>query len=541
MRFVVHGYLFAVLLTVAWGGAAVADELKIPGGCVAADSAKPGPAGYADRVIHEKTGIELILMPAGTFTIGTDDPNASSSPKPARQVTVTRPFYIGKTEVTNGQYRRFMEARPDYDGEADVDPAYDLYLRHMRSKSVMSDADEYPVVYVSWHNAKAFCQWAGLALPGEAQWEYACRAGTTTKFSFGDDLADIPKYAWVDMAADHHTHPVATKLPNPWGLYDVHGNVWEWCADDYIYGYEDTPADESIRRDPHSQTKTLRGGSWSTGPCRSLERTPAWLYSTALGSVSRFNIAPGNAWYDRGFRVILPLSAVPALPVAAAAPTPQPTAWTARMPPPAGILVGQYTFEEGSGEKVVDSSGRNNHGKNKGARYVELGPDKGFALNFDSMDASVDFGNGPDFDLRSHLTIEMWVRPERLPEVHEIGVVGKGFNSYLLSFTSHVWFYIDGGSNHCGAEHGLEQWYHVVAVYDRQNMNFYLDGKLVDQRPMVHPVAQGGNFFFRPPLPSDGEIEKPWSFMLDDVRIYSRALSTKEVDRHYQEQAASKL
>ena len=542
MRFVVHGYLFAVLLTVAWGGAAVADELKIPAGCVAADSAKPGPAGYADRVIHEKTGIELILMPAGTFTIGTDDPHASSSPKPARQVTVTRPFYIGKTEVTNGQYRRFMGARPDYDGEADVDPAYDLYLRHMRGKSVMSDADEYPVVYVSWHNAKAFCQWAGLALPGEAQWEYACRAGTTTKFSFGDDLADIPKYAWVDLAADHHTHPVATKLPNPWGLYDVHGNVWEWCADDYIYGYEDAPDDESIRRDPNSQTKPLRGGSWSTGPCRSLERTPSWFYSTALGSVSRLNIAPGNAWYDRGFRVIIPLSAVPALPIAAAAPTPEPTApTTPAQSSPAGILIGQYTFEEGSGEKVIDSSGRNNHGNNKGARYVELGPDKGFALNFDSMDASVDFGNGPDFDLRSHLTIEMWVRPERLPEVHEIGVVGKGFNSYLLSFTSHVWFYIDGGSNHCGAEHGLEQWYHVVAVYDRQNMNFYLDGKLVDQRPMVHPVAQGGNFFFRPPLPSDGEIEKPWSFMLDDVRIYSRALSTKEVDRHYQEQAASKL
>ena len=541
MRSVVHSYLFAVLLTVAWGGAAVADELKIPAGCVAADSAKPGPAGYADRVIHEKTGIELILMPAGTFTIGTDDPNASSSPKPARQVTVTRPFYIGKTEVTNGQYRRFMEARPDYDGQADTDPAYDLYLRHMRGKSVMSDADEYPVVYVSWHNAKAFCQWAGLALPGEAQWEYACRAGTTTKFSFGDDLADIPRYAWVDLAAGHHTHPVATKLPNPWGLYDVHGNVWEWCADDYIYNYEDAPADESIRRDPNSQTKPLRGGSWSTGPCRSLERTPAWFYSTALGSVSRFNIAPGNAWYDRGFRVILPLSAVPALPIAAAAPTPKPTASTApTQSAPAGILIGQYTVEEGSGKKVVDSSGRDNHGENKGARYVKLGPDKGFALNFDSMDASVDFGNGPDFDLRSHLTLEMWVRSETLPEVREIGVMGKGFNSYFLSFTGHVWCYIDGGSNHCSTEHGLEQWYHVVAVYDRQNMNLYLDGKLVDQRPMVHPVAQGGNFFFRPPLPSDGEIEKPWSFMRDDVRSYSRALSPEEVASHYQEQAAGK-
>ena len=157
-----------------------------------------------------------------------------------------------------------------------------------------------------------------------------------------------------------------------------------------------------------------------------------------------------------------------------------------------------------------------------------------------STDASVDFGDPVDFDLRSHLTLEMWVHPKALPEVREIGVMGKGFNSYLLSFTGHVWFYIDGGSNHCGAEHGLEQWYHVVAVYDRQNMNFYLDGKFVDQRPMVHPVAQGGNFFFRPPLPSDGEIEKPWSFMLDDVRIYSRALSAMEVARHFEDDAAGK-
>jgi formylglycine-generating enzyme required for sulfatase activity len=545
MRLLIIGFWLLVAGIIAGGNvSAVADELKVPSGCVAADGSQAGPHGYADRVIHEKTGIEMILLPAGTFTMGTNDPVTGGS-LTAHPVTIRRPFYVGKTEVTNGQYRRFIKARPDYKGEADVDPAYDLYLLHFKGKSTMSDADEYPVVYVSWQNANAFCSWAGLEIPGEAQWEYACRAGTSTKFSFGDDLADIPKYAWIDLAAGHTTHPVATKLPNPWGLYDVHGNVWEWCADDYISGYKDAPADESIRRDPNAQTKPLRGGSWSTGPGRSLERTPEWFYSTALGSVSRLNIAPGNAWYDRGFRVILPLSSVSALPIAAASASAKRSsaAFGSTAPTqsaPAGILIGQYTFEEGSGEKVVDSSGRNNHGKNRGARYVELGPDKGFALNFDSLDASVDFGNGPDFDLRSHLSLEMWVRPERLPEVHEIGVVGKGFNSYLLSFTSHVWFYIDGGSNHCRAEHGLEQWYHVVAVYDRQNMNFYLDGKFVDQRPMVYPVAQGGNFFFRPPLSSDGEIEKPWSFMLDDVRIYSRALSTKEVARHYQEQAPGK-
>jgi hypothetical protein len=207
---------------------------------------------------------------------------------------------------------------------------------------------------------------------------------------------------------------------------------------------------------------------------------------------------------------------------------------------PTGILVGKYTFEEGSGQKVVDSNGRNNHEKNHGARYVKLGPAQGFALNFDSTDASVDFGERPDFDLRSHLTLEMWVHPKSLPKAREIGVMGKGFNSYLLSFTGQLWFYIDSGSNHCSAQHGLDQWYHVVAVYDRQNMNLYLDGKLVDQRPLSAPVAQGGNFFIRPPLSTDDQIEKPWSFMLDDVQIYNRALSPEEVARHYQAQAANK-
>ena len=297
-----------MLLTVFMGLGGIADEaLRTPSGCVAVAGAEAGPEGYADRVIHEKTGVELILIPAGSFTMGTSDPNAASHCRPARQVTIARPFYTGKTEITNSQYRRFIEARPGYDGEADTDPAYELYLLHFKDKSVMSAEDEYPVVWVSWHNAMAFCAWAGLQLPSEAQWEYACRAGTTTNFSFGDDLADLGKYAWVDLAAGHRTHPVATKLPNPWGLYDMHGNVWEWCADDYVYQYENAPPDGAPRRDPDSQTKPLRGGSWSTGPCRSLDRTASWWHTAAVGCVARFCVAPGNAWHDRGFRVILPL------------------------------------------------------------------------------------------------------------------------------------------------------------------------------------------------------------------------------------------
>ena len=282
-----------------------AESLKTPPGCVAADNAKPGPEGYADRVTHEKTGIEMILIPSGTFVMGTNDKNAASNVAPAHEVTISQPFYIGKTEVTNGQYRSFIKAKPDYNGEADVDPAYDLYLLHFKDKSVMSAEDEYPVVWVSWHNAAAFCAWAGLALPSEAQWEYACRAGTTTRYSFGDDEQNLHDYAWADLAAGHRTHPVATKLPNPWGLYDVHGNVWEWCADDAV-PYEAAATDGSVRRDPDAMTKVLRGGSWSTGPGVH-QKTPVWFYSSVLGSVARFNVAPGNAWHDRGFRVVLPL------------------------------------------------------------------------------------------------------------------------------------------------------------------------------------------------------------------------------------------
>ena len=195
-----------------------AETLKTPPGCKAADGAKAGPEGYADCVIHEKTGIEMILLPAGSFRMGTDDPNASSGAKPAHDATIKRPFYIGKTEVTNGQYRKFLAACPEYKGEDDVDPAYDLYLLHFNGKSVMSYEDNYPVVWVSWGNAKAFCDWAGLQLPSEAQWEYACKAGTTTKYSFGDNDKELYDYAWVDLAAEHHTHPRGHEETQPVGF-----------------------------------------------------------------------------------------------------------------------------------------------------------------------------------------------------------------------------------------------------------------------------------------------------------------------------------
>ena len=273
-----------VILVMLSGAVANGADLKAPAGCVPADDAKAGPNGSADRVIHEKTGIELLLIPAGAFLMGTK-PNA-------REVTIPKPFYIGKTEITNARYRAFVEAT-GYEGKADTDPAYDLYLLHWNGKSLMSKDDAFPVVWVSWKNAKAFCQWAGLSLPTEAQWEYACRGGTTTKYYFGDSQHDFDDYGWGLTNSEALTHPVAQKKPNAWGLYDMHGNVWEWCQDD-CGEYDDAPSDGSARVDEGLATKSLRGGSWSNS-------TLSWV----AGSAARFSSAPGNASNDVGFRVSL--------------------------------------------------------------------------------------------------------------------------------------------------------------------------------------------------------------------------------------------
>ena len=111
--------------------------------------------------------------------------------------------------------------------------------------------DEHPVVNVSWNDALAFCRWLSkkegkiCRLPTEAEWEYACRAGSTTRYCFGDDASDLGEYAWYGANSDRKTHPVGTKKPNAWGLYDMHGNAWEWCADGYdAEYYEKSPTDD---------------------------------------------------------------------------------------------------------------------------------------------------------------------------------------------------------------------------------------------------------------------------------------------------------
>ena len=271
-------------------------ELKTPDNCLPAEGAVAGADGWADRIVHTKTGIELVFIPAGSFSMGSRQPRGGNFPQ--HEVDVKEPFYIAKTQVTNAAYRIFLDAAA-YEGKGDTDPAYDLYLRHFRGKSLMSSDDDYPIVWISWNNAVAFCRWAGLKLPTEAQWEYACRAGTTTPYYFGQDDKNAGDYGWSHTNSEALTHPVALKKPNAWGLYDMHGNVWEWVEDDFVGSYDGAPVDGSARIEG-TLTKALRGGSWSNN---------TWDY--VFGSSGRFNTAPGNASNDVGFRVALPISTPP--------------------------------------------------------------------------------------------------------------------------------------------------------------------------------------------------------------------------------------
>jgi formylglycine-generating enzyme required for sulfatase activity len=177
------------------------------------------------------------------------------------QVTLTKPFYMGVCEVTNAQWRRVMGSIP----------------------SEWKD-DDRPVEQVSWEDAVEFCRKLSAMreernagrmyrLPTEAEWEYACRAGTTTRYSFGDDKSQLGDYGWFDENSGWHTHPVAQKKPNAWGLYDMHGNVFEWCSDWSGANYVDIAATDP-QGPPLASARVFRGGSWrrTAGNCQSAYR-----------------------------------------------------------------------------------------------------------------------------------------------------------------------------------------------------------------------------------------------------------------------------
>jgi formylglycine-generating enzyme required for sulfatase activity len=207
--------------------------------CVLLFGGLPGGLAQAqNQTFTNSVGMEFVEIPAGTFMMG------SKEETPAHQVTISKAFYLGKHEVTQEQWVAVMGSNPaQFKGRTN------------------------PVENVSWDGVQVFIQKLNqkeggnkYRLPTEAEWEYAARAGTKTEWFFGDDPAALGQYAWFDNNSKDTTHPVGEKKPNPWGLYDIYGNVWEWVADGsrkYQAGAVTDPTGPADA--PHLGN---RGGSW---------------------------------------------------------------------------------------------------------------------------------------------------------------------------------------------------------------------------------------------------------------------------------------
>ena len=222
---------------------------------VSCGDAEPTP--HHGHTITNSIGMKLVYIGPGSFMMGSPegDVRRRYHEGPQHRVTITRGFYMGAYEVTQEQYEKVMG------GEANL--------------SRFQKGGNYPVEFVNCLEAQDFCkklsarEGKAYRLPHEAEWEYACRAGTTTAYCCGDSDSQLDAYAWHWNNADRTTHPVGGKQPNAWGLYDMHGNVWEWCyAEEYLARYpeREPPGPANAK----SLATKLRGGSWEDTPivCR---------------------------------------------------------------------------------------------------------------------------------------------------------------------------------------------------------------------------------------------------------------------------------
>jgi formylglycine-generating enzyme required for sulfatase activity len=168
------------------------------------------------------TTVQFVQVPAGSFVMGCPSEDGCSEVLPRRLVEFTRPYHVNKTEVTLEQFRAFVEAT-GY--RTDAEQAGDA--RTWRNPDFRLRAEQ-PVVFVTLNDAAAYCRWIGGRVPSEAEWEYAARAGATTRHFWGDEIDG--RFLWYRENSNGEPQPVARKRPNNWGLYDVEGNVWEWVA-----------------------------------------------------------------------------------------------------------------------------------------------------------------------------------------------------------------------------------------------------------------------------------------------------------------------
>lgn len=319
------GGLAAVL--VGFGPAKTPAETSV---AVRADDHK----SYEQAIPGSPVKFSMVAIPGGKYAMGSADSEKGrkADEGPVHEVQVG-PFWMGKLEVTWDEFDLYWKS-------TDQPPAREAETPMRKGDAITRPTPPYadetfghgregnPVICISHHTAMEYCRWltrkTGVLyrLPTEAEWEYACRAGTKTAYSWGDDPATIADYAWFIGNSEELAKPVGKKKPNPWGLHDMHGNVMEWCLDHY---YEDTYAKQAamgklllnpvLLPTDHRFSHVARGGSWADKPeaCRSASRRGSdktWLKLDPQ--------RPQSIWWLTsaefvGFRVVRPVNELPEL------------------------------------------------------------------------------------------------------------------------------------------------------------------------------------------------------------------------------------
>ncbi len=225
--------------------------------------------------IMNSLSIDMIKIDKGTFIMG-----EGSSQK---EVEIKEDFELGKYPITIAEYMHFAkDTKSHYPEWLEKGNEYNIETGSKDYYKKMNLTDNAPIIGISWHDATAYCEWLSqkteqnYRLPTEAEWEYACRAESNTKWSFGDDESLLGDYAWYNKNSDGKTHLVGEKKPNKWNLYDMHGNVWEWCEDWH---------------DKDKDRKVLRGGSWN-------------FNGSGTRSSYRYRSYPTNGVNNVGFRLL---------------------------------------------------------------------------------------------------------------------------------------------------------------------------------------------------------------------------------------------
>ena len=507
--------------------------------------------GLPLEIRHRETGMQLVFIPDGAFLMGAAASGGqyTSREVPQHLVRITRPFYLGKYEVTTGEFAQFAEDT-NYAGEAErrgrghtrIDERWTWTAGANWKNPCFPQTAAHPVVLVSWNDAQEFVEWlsaqarssplqgarrepaeAGyykLSLPTEAQWEYACRAGTDTPQYFGADpsLAEFDDHVWSVVSSGKRTNPVGKKKPNPWGLYDVLGNATELTADwygQYPSGAQTDPVGPSGGAD-----RVVRGGNWLC---------PNELLRATLRGIEK----PRYCSTHLGFRVAMAIPELDGLALWLRADS------------------GVAKDAEGGVSKWEDLSGHGNHAcQSNGAKRPRWAkePDKGRpALAFDGANDQLDIPHSDTLNLTREFTAAAWVKLDRSDTCTHPVIMGKytwvgGQRNWDFLYTQkgdqivlRLWPAGARGAEQAEAvttETRVEpgRWYHTAAVFGPGRAALYLDGILESERAI--PEFSLKSF---PGVPVQigwvncGNEREYLKGAIDDIRIYSRALAGQEI------------